>query len=118
MLAFQPGSVESAAGVLSAAGLHTFQFVNGPCRAIDGVALMQLVSETRPPVQRDRFLRLPEVEHLTGLRKSTIYRLMRERQFVQCVQVTPRCTGWSEAKVLQWVQDRIAAATTTQQGAQ
>ena len=73
---------------------------------------MQLVSENRPPVQRDRFLRLPEVEHLTGLNKSTIYRLMREREFVQCVQITPRCTGWSEAKVLQWVQDRIAASTT------
>lgn len=79
---------------------------------------MRLVSETRPPVQRDRFLRLPEVEHLTGLKKSTLYRLMRERQFVQCVQVTPRCTAWSEASVLQWVQDRLAAATAVHGGTQ
>jgi prophage regulatory protein len=71
---------------------------------------MHLVSETRPPVQRDRMLRLPEVEHLTGLKKSSLYRLMREKQFVQSVQVTPRCTAWPESQVLQWVQDRIAAA--------
>jgi prophage regulatory protein len=71
---------------------------------------MHLVSETRPQVQRDRFLRLPEVETLTGLKKSTLYRLMRERKFVQAVQVTPRCTAWPESQVLQWVQDRIAAA--------
>jgi len=72
---------------------------------------MDLVSETSPPVRRDRFVRLNEVEHITGLKKSTLYRLMRERKFVQCVQITPRTTGWSEAQVLQWVQDRIAAAS-------
>lgn len=79
---------------------------------------MHLVSENRPPVKRDRMLRLAEVEHLTGLKKSTIYRLMRERQFVQCVQITPRCTAWSEAAVLQWVQDRIAGAAVPAVGMQ
>jgi prophage regulatory protein len=79
---------------------------------------MHLVSETRPPVQRDRMLRLPEVEHLTGLKKSTLYRLMRERQFVACVQVTPRCTAWPESHVLQWVQDRIAGAVKATGAAQ
>lgn len=79
---------------------------------------MHLVSETRPPVQRDRMLRLPEVEHLTGLRKSTLYRLMRERKFVPCVQITPRCTAWPESQVLEWVQQRIAAATTARTAGQ
>jgi prophage regulatory protein len=78
---------------------------------------MNLVSETRPPVQRDRMLRLPEVEHLTGLKKSTIYRLMREGKFVRCVQITPRCTAWPESHCLSWVQDRIAAATVAKGGA-
>ncbi len=79
---------------------------------------MHLVSETSPPVKRDRLLRLPEVEVLTGLKKSTLYRLMRERQFVQPVQVTPRCTAWPESQVLQWVQDRIAASTSSGRGQQ
>lgn len=72
---------------------------------------MHLVSETRPPVQRDRLLRLQDVESVTGLRKSTLYALMRRGEFVQSIQVSPRCVAWSEAAVLQWVQQRIASAT-------
>ena len=71
---------------------------------------MQLVNETRPQVRRDRLLRLPEVEAATGLKKSTIYLLMKRREFVPCVQVTARCVAWPESRVLQWVQDRITAA--------
>jgi prophage regulatory protein len=74
---------------------------------------MQLVTETRQQFRRDRLLRMPDVEAVTGLRKSTLYKLMREQKFVQCVQISPRCVAWSEAAVLQWVQDRIAAADTS-----
>lgn len=71
---------------------------------------MQLVNETRPQVRRDRLLRLPDVESATGLKKSTIYLLMKRKEFVPCVQVTSRCVAWPESRVLQWVQDRIAQA--------
>lgn len=68
---------------------------------------MQLTTETRPQVRRDRLLRLPDVEATTGLKKSTIYLLMKRKEFVPCVQVTARCVAWPESRVLQWVQDRI-----------
>jgi prophage regulatory protein len=71
---------------------------------------MHLVNETRTQVRRDRLLRLPEVETATGLKKSTIYLLMKRGEFVSCVQVTPRCVAWPESRVFQWVQDRIAEA--------
>lgn len=71
---------------------------------------MQLVNETRPQVRRDRLLRLPEVEAATGLKKSTIYLLMKRQSFVPCVQITARCVAWPESRVLQWVQDRISEA--------
>jgi prophage regulatory protein len=71
---------------------------------------VQLVSENRPQVKRDRLLRLPDVEAATGLKKTTIYVLMKRSEFPRCVQVTPRCVAWAESAVLQWVQDRIAAA--------
>lgn len=71
---------------------------------------MQLVSETKPQVRRDRFLRLAEVESVTGLKKSTIYLLMKRGEFPKCVQLTPRCVAWPESRVLQFVQDRIAAS--------
>jgi prophage regulatory protein len=83
-----------------------------------GAITVQLVSETRPQVKRDRLLRLPDVEAATGLKKSTLYLLMKRSEFPRCVQVTPRCVAWPESAVLQWVQDRIAqasAATAVQQ---
>ncbi len=69
---------------------------------------MQLVNETRPQVRRDRLLRLPEVEATSGLKKSTIYLLMKRGEFPRCVQVTTRCVAWPESRILQWVQDNIA----------
>lgn len=78
---------------------------------------MQLVHESRPAVRRDRLLRLPEVEAATGLKKSTIYLLMKRKEFVPCVQVTARCVAWPESRVLQWVQDRIAVADKQSSGA-
>lgn len=78
---------------------------------------MQLVHESRPAVRRDRLLRLPEVEAVTSLKKSTIYLLMKRKEFVPCVKVTGRCVAWPESKILQWVQDRIAAADKQSSGA-
>lgn len=71
---------------------------------------MQLVSDNRAAIPRDRILRLDGVETLTGLKKSTIYRLQREGKFVQAVRITPRCVGWSEQAVLAWVQERLSAS--------
>jgi prophage regulatory protein len=73
---------------------------------------MHLATETKPQIRRDKLVRLPEVEALTGLKKSTLYLLMRRGQFVPSVRVTERCVAWPESKVLQWVQDRIAASDT------
>lgn len=71
---------------------------------------MQLVSETRPQVKRDRLLRLNEVEALVGLKKSSIYGLMKVGKFVKPVRISARCTAWPESACLQWVQDQIAAS--------
>ncbi len=71
---------------------------------------MHVVHQTRPQVRRDRLLRLPEVEAASGLKKSTVYLLMKRGEFPHCVRVTPRCVAWPESAVLQWVQDRINAA--------
>ncbi len=76
------------------------------------MSLPQLVHSAREVVRRDRLIRLPEVERVTSIRKSTIYSLMSQTPpaFPRCVQVTPRCVAWPESAVLQWVQDRIAQA--------
>ncbi len=75
---------------------------------------MHLVSETRPQPKHDRLLRLASVEALVGLKKSTLYALMKRNEFPRCVQITPRCVAWPESAVLQWVADRVAAAGAQQ----
>ncbi|MEY4750389.1 MAG: hypothetical protein RIQ60_2603 [Pseudomonadota bacterium] len=75
---------------------------------------MQLVSETRPQVKRDRLVRIAEVEQITGLKKSSIYGLMKSGKFPNSVRISKRCTAWQEAAVLTWVQDQIAAAGAKQ----
>lgn len=71
---------------------------------------MHLVTDPRPPVQRDRLIKLPEVERLTSLKKTTVYRLQREGAFPRCVQVTPRAVAWKEREVLEWMASRSTAA--------
>lgn len=70
----------------------------------------------RPLIPRDRLLRLPEVEAISGIKKSTIYTLMREHRFPQCIAITGRMVAWPETAVLQWVQDRINEARASQPG--
>lgn len=75
---------------------------------------MHLAAENRPQVKRDRLLRIPDVEAVTGLKKSTIYSLQRRGEFPRGVLLSPRCVVWPESAVLQWVQDRIAQANGAQ----
>jgi len=68
---------------------------------------LHLAHSTRPVIPRDRLLRLPEVEAVTGCKKSTIYKLMKEGRFPPCRRITARMAAWPESSVLQWVQERI-----------
>jgi prophage regulatory protein len=47
----------------------------------------------------DRLLRLPEVQRLTGLRRSAIYEQMQKGGFPESVKTSPRAATWSEAAV-------------------
>ncbi len=60
-------------------------------------------------MERERFLRLPQVEQTVGLRRDTIYRGAREGWFPRPVTITPNGTarGWRESEVQAYVQERI-----------
>ena len=47
----------------------------------------------------ERILRFPEVKHLTGLSRSTIYLRMAERLFPKPFSLGPRMVGWRESEV-------------------
>jgi len=55
-------------------------------------------------------LRLPQVMDRVGLRKSSIYHLVKLGQFPQPIRLGLRCSAWSSHAVDQWVRARIAFA--------
>lgn len=72
---------------------------------------------TMPPMPiarraSDRLLRLPEVERLTGLRRSAIYEQMRRGIFPRSVKTGVRTAAWPESAVQSWIADRMNERST------
>lgn len=55
-----------------------------------------------------RLLRLPDVESVTGLKKSSIYAGMKARTFPVCVRLSSRAVGWRESDIELWVAGRAS----------
>ena len=60
-----------------------------------------------------RLLRIEEVEVMTGLAKSTIYRLVKEGSFPPPVRVGKRAVRWKEWEVREWIRSRPPATGDT-----
>lgn len=58
----------------------------------------------------NRLLRRPEVERLTGLRRSTIYELIREGRFPKSIQLSKKSVAWVETEIYEWIATRIKAS--------
>jgi prophage regulatory protein len=56
------------------------------------------------------FLRLPEVKAITGLSKSSLYALIRERSFPPPVRLGARSVAWVRSEVRQWAVERVNAS--------
>ena len=54
-----------------------------------------------------RILRLAEVIKITGLGRSTIYGLMKDKKFPQNFYLSKRSVGWLESEIYSWLIDRI-----------
>ena len=61
-------------------------------------------------------LRLPEVIHMTGLARSTIYKLISEGNFPSSLKLTRRTVAWSAGDIRQWVDSRARTHWTPQPG--
>jgi prophage regulatory protein len=55
-------------------------------------------------------LRMPSVMQLTGLGRSTIYRLMAQQQFPCPVRVGVRAVAWRRSELAQWSETRPVAS--------
>lgn len=66
-------------------------------------------SATAPSTQR-ALLRRPQVEAITGLSRSTIYRMCAEGKFPSPVRLSERCVAWPSDLVAGWIESRCATA--------
>lgn len=53
-------------------------------------------------------LRLHAVEQRVGLKRSAIYKRIKEGTFpAPAAQLGPRTVGWEETEIEQWIQEKI-----------
>jgi prophage regulatory protein len=89
---------------MSATNQGTAQAADSPELAA-GPALLETRTTHAAPT---RFLRLPEVIAITGLRKTKIYELIADGAFPQQVKITAHSVRWVEAEIHEWQACRIA----------
>lgn len=56
------------------------------------------------------FLRMPSVIQITGLGRSTIYRLIADQKFPRPVRLGPRAVAWRRIEIDEWSDARPKAA--------
>ena len=54
----------------------------------------------------DRLLRRRQVEEITGLSRSSIYRLMQDGEFPRPVKVGPAAVRWRASDITTWLESR------------
>jgi len=57
-----------------------------------------------------RFLKLKEVIQMTGISKTTIYRLMETSSFPAQYQITENMVRWKEGDISEWMQQKTKKA--------
>ncbi|MBD3722576.1 AlpA family phage regulatory protein [Klebsiella pneumoniae] len=57
---------------------------------------------------QERFIRLPEVMHLCGLSRSTIYDLISREAFRNKSPSAEKNVAWAQSEITGWMADRIA----------
>ena len=56
-----------------------------------------------------RIMKRPEVEAVTGLRRSTIYAKIEDGTFPKQIKLGVRSVGWLEHEVRTWLENRVTA---------
>lgn len=59
--------------------------------------------------QRERLLRIAEVESMVGLKKSSLYAAIRQGGFPAPVKLSRRAVCWPASAIDAWIKERIEA---------
>ena len=58
---------------------------------------------------QDRLLRRRQVEEITGMSRSTIYKMMQNGEFPRPVRIGPAAVRWRASDITAWVESRPVA---------
>ena len=58
---------------------------------------------------KDRLLRRRQVEEITSISRSSIYRLMQEGEFPRPVKIGPAAVRWRASDLTAWLESRPVA---------
>ncbi len=75
-------------------------------RAVAAIARHLDDPRAAPPAIADRIIREAECDHITGLSRSTRWRLERKGQFPKRRQLSPGCSGWLASEIAAWISAR------------
>jgi len=53
-----------------------------------------------------RVLRISNIIRLTGLSRTTIWRLEKKHNFPRRLRLSSNCVGWREDEILKWIESR------------
>lgn len=63
-----------------------------------------------PCNKHERLLRRAEVQHITGLSRSSLYRKIAAHEFSAPIQISEKSVAWIESEVELWIAKKIAAS--------
>jgi prophage regulatory protein len=59
----------------------------------------------------DRFLRLSEVERVTGLSRTSLWRLRRAGAFPKGYAISPNTRRWLASEIHAWIRSKLTSAS-------
>jgi prophage regulatory protein len=66
--------------------------------------------------QPDKIVRLKDLPHYVGLRRTQIEEMIQRGEFPKPIKLGPRAKGWLASEIAQWQHERIADRARSQSG--
>jgi predicted DNA-binding transcriptional regulator AlpA len=77
-----------------------------PVKRLNHVEPTELIDQTEPHEPTIQLIRIAEVRRITGLSRSTIYKMTNEGKFPRQVSLGDRAVAWIKSEVLTWGKNR------------